>query len=73
MRQSAIKLLSEAVTMADAWRGSMTGNPDPTALQLHDHFILACRRVLTEERKAALAQGRKHGRVKCTSQLEKQP
>lgn len=56
MTHRQIAILKWTVDMAEDWRGSMVGNPDPEPLEIFDAQIA--------EAKAALRQLRKEKKVK---------
>lgn len=48
VRHKHIKALRRAVSEAALWRGTMTGNPDTTALDEFDRFIATAKEALAE-------------------------
>lgn len=51
LTQSELRALSRAVSEAEAWRGSMTGNPDPGPLEEFDAFIAKAKQALKKVRR----------------------
>lgn len=50
LRKKHIDALQRAIDEAEVWRGTLTGNPDPTALEEYDAFIATARAGLKEVR-----------------------
>lgn len=51
LTQSELRALSRAVSEAEAWRGSMTGNPDPGPLEEFDAFVAKAKQALKKVRR----------------------
>jgi hypothetical protein len=46
-----IRALSWAIENADYWRGSLVGNPDTTALILHDEYVTRAKKAIVKVKK----------------------
>ncbi len=48
---SELRALSRAVGEAEAWRGSLTGNPDTSQLEEFDAFVAKAKQALKKVRR----------------------
>ncbi|UXX42089.1 hypothetical protein [Pseudomonas phage phiH2] len=51
LTQSELRALARAVSEAEAWRGSMVGNPDPGPLEEFDAFVAKAKQALKKVRR----------------------
>lgn len=51
LTQSELRALARAVSEAETWRGSMTGNPDPGPLEEFDAFVAKAKQALKKVRR----------------------